>query len=170
MTSKVRPQIKKKSPQLQVAVEAENAAKFNRNQPTAKKENPYRQNYKNKSVAQLRNKDPNFHYCIVCDDEVDYYQDTFGFEFDPTYHPEAYDETIDQPKALTAKSGIPSRDGRKMYVMRIPREWNEENERLKASMVDAAEKGTKRGEAINNKNANSEGGVKVAYAEDERLL
>lgn len=90
----------------------------------------------------IRNPDPNYHYRIVNirDDRVEQFLEQ-GYEIDP--QTQVGDNTVDVPSPLGSAKQISVGQGDKAVVMRIPKEWYEQDQAAKQADIDAVEKAKK---------------------------
>jgi hypothetical protein len=88
----------------------------------------------------VSNQDPNYHYRIVNDiDDRVYLMQQNGWEIVPADQARVGDSRVEASSALGSKSYISVGGGTKATVMRIPKEYYEEDQRAKQAEVDALE-------------------------------
>lgn len=93
----------------------------------------------------IKDRDPNYQYRIVniIDDRVEQLLEQ-GYEIDP--QPQVGDVTVDTASPLGSAKQISVGQGTKAVVMRIPKEYFEEDQAFKQEQIDALES-AKRDEA-----------------------
>lgn len=98
-----------------------------------------------RNVLTVKNTDPNFVYRVVNDigDRVQAFKDA-GYELVPSDSVRVGDKRVDSVTADGSVSQVSVGQGTKAYVMRIKKEWYEEDQAQKQAKVDAQESTTKR--------------------------
>lgn len=88
----------------------------------------------------VSNQDPNYVYRIVndLDDRVAQLENN-GWEFVPTSETKVGDSRVDNASALGSKASVSVGQGVKAFVMRIPKEYYQEDQAYKQAQVDAVE-------------------------------
>lgn len=104
-----------------------------------------------RNVLSVKGKDPNFHYRIVNDtgDRIQQFKDA-GYELVDAKDVIIGDKRVSQPTAEGSNAQASVGGGLKAFVMRIPKEWNDEDNAAKQARIDALENSMKE----NAKNGN----------------
>lgn len=115
----------------------------NRQVPQARSDRPERKPMYKKNVVTFDGLDPNYHYRVVndVDGRISRFTEA-GYEFvisDKTIG----DKQATEGSALDSRTAKSVGGGRTGYLMRIKREWYEEDQKAKAELVSATEKATK---------------------------
>jgi hypothetical protein len=102
-----------------------------------------------RQVLSVRGKDPNFEYRIVNDtgDRVQRFLDA-GWENVPADQIEVGDKRINSPSPEGSKAQVSVGQGLKAYVLRIKKEWYEEDQAAKQAEVNRIEEATRK-DALN---------------------
>lgn len=112
---------------------------------------PKRQPLVHRQKLNVRNKEDGYHYRIVnanLDSDPDRVQDFIdaGWELVPKSHTEVGDKRVDNPSALGSVSQVSVGQGTKAVVMRIRKDWYEQDQSEKQKLVDGQEQ-TMKGDA-----------------------
>ncbi len=93
----------------------------------------------------VQGKDPNYHYRIVNDEEgrIARFQEG-GYELVPDEAVKVGDKRANQTSSEGTVKQLSVGGGRKAYVMRIRKDWYEEDQKAKQASVDALEATTKK--------------------------
>jgi hypothetical protein len=109
------------------------------------KERPKRAPLEGRSRLKIRNPDPNYHYRIVNanldndPDRVERLQD-IGYEVVPKDAVgQVQEKRVDDPSALGSAGQISVGQGTKAVVMRIPKDWFNDDQRAKQAEIDEQE-------------------------------
>jgi hypothetical protein len=108
-------------------------------------ERPRRSPLSGKSRLDIKDRDPNYVYRIVnvnLESDPDRVQDLMerGYEIVSKDNAgQVGDKRVDNPSALGSAGQISVGKGTKAIVMRIPREWYDEDQKIKQQEVDATE-------------------------------
>lgn len=109
------------------------------------KERPRRAPLEGRSRLKIRNMDPNYHYRIVncnLENDPDRVQDLLelGYEIVPREAVgDVGDKRVDNPSAQGSAGQISVGQGTKAVVMRIPKEWFQEDQKAKQEEIDRTE-------------------------------
>ena len=93
-----------------------------------------------RNILTVKGKDPNYEYRIVndVDDRIAQFQEA-GYELVETDSVDVGDKRVSQGTTVGSKKQFSVGGGTKAYVMRIKREWYDEDQRRKQRRVDAQE-------------------------------
>lgn len=93
-----------------------------------------------RNILTVKGKDPNYEYRIVNDveDRIAQFQEA-GYELVPDEAVDVGDKRVSQGTSVGSKKVFSVGQGTKAYVMRIKKEWYEEDQRAKQRRVDAQE-------------------------------
>lgn len=93
-----------------------------------------------RNILTVKGKDPNYEYRIVNDveDRIAQFQEA-GYELVPDDAVDVGDKRVSQGTSVGSKKVFSVGQGTKAYVMRIKKEWYEEDQRAKQRRVDAQE-------------------------------
>ena len=93
-----------------------------------------------RNILTVKGKDPNYEYRIVndVDDRIAQFQEA-GYELVETDSVDVGDKRVSQGTTVGSKKQFSVGGGTKAYVMRIKREWYDEDQRRKQQRVDAQE-------------------------------
>lgn len=114
------------------------------------RERPKRASTANRSRLTVRDQDPNYRYRIVnanLESDPDRVQDLLdrGYEIVPPKQAgQLGDKKVDNPSPLGSAGQISVGRGTKAIVMRIPKEWYDEDQAAKQAEVDATEQRSKK--------------------------
>lgn len=107
---------------------------------------PKRTPISGRNILSVQGKDPNFEYRFVNDtgDRVQMFKEA-GWEPVPAADVKVGDRRVDQASSegTIAQASVSRNSHEKAIVMRIPKEWYEEDQRAKLARVDELEKSTK---------------------------
>lgn len=97
-----------------------------------------------RNVLTVKGQDPNYHYRLVNDDEdrVQQFLDA-GYELVPAKDVEVGDKRINSASPEGSAKQVSVGGGKKGFLMRIPKEYFEEDQRTKQRSVDELEAATK---------------------------
>lgn len=97
-----------------------------------------------RNVLTVTGKDPAYVYRIVNDagDRIAAFKDA-GYELVDSKSVRIGDRRLDTPTAEGSKAQVSVGGGQKAFVMRIPKEWYEEDQKAKQVHVDALEQSIK---------------------------
>lgn len=97
-----------------------------------------------RNILTVKGKDPNYEYRIVNDveDRIAQFQDA-GYELVPDEAVDVGDKRASQGSSIGSKKLFSVGQGVKAYVMRIKKEWFDEDQRAKQRQVDAQESSIK---------------------------
>lgn len=111
------------------------------------KKRPQRTKIEGRGVLTVKGKDPNYHYRVVNDihDRVQDFIDN-GWELCQANEVRVGDKRVETTSAIGANAEITvgRTVSQKAFVMRIPKEWWEEDQRYKEQEADAQEETMKR--------------------------
>lgn len=119
-----------------------------------------------RDILTVYDKDPNFHYRFVEDkDESGSRILKFkrgGYDFADSSLHEVGQESVYKSKKGESIVRVPTGGGKFSYLMRIKKEWYEEDQRAKASKIDEIESVIKRTGTTDDKNFGQYGDVKIS--------
>lgn len=97
-----------------------------------------------RNVLTVKGQDPNFHYRIVNDqgDRVQRFLDA-GYELVSANDVQVGDKRVNQAKGTGSNAEVSVGGGDKAFVMRIKKEWYEEDQNVKQAEIDHLESSTK---------------------------
>lgn len=97
-----------------------------------------------RNILTVKGKDPNFEYRIVndTDDRITQFQEA-GYELVPNEAVTVGDKRVNAPTSLSSNKQISVGQGTKAYLMRIRKEWYQEDQVAKLGQVAALEQATK---------------------------
>lgn len=97
-----------------------------------------------RNILSVKGQDPNFVYRIVNDDEdrIQLFKDA-GYELVPDDAVSVGDKRVNNATSTGSYKQISVGQGKKAYVMRIKREWYEEDQKAKQAHVAEIERATK---------------------------
>lgn len=97
-----------------------------------------------RNVLTVKNKDPNYEYRIVndTDDRIQQFKDA-GYELVPDEATSVGDTRVNKSSSTGSVKEISVGQGQKAYLMRIKKEWYQEDQARKQQNVTALERATK---------------------------
>jgi len=97
-----------------------------------------------RNILTVKGKDPNYEYRIVNDieDRIAQFQDA-GYELESDEAVDVGDKRVSQGTSIGSKKVFSVGQGIKAYVMKIKKEWYDEDQRAKQQRVDAQESSIK---------------------------
>lgn len=97
-----------------------------------------------RNVLTLTGQDPNFNYRIVNDqgDRIQRFVDA-GYELVPASDVQVGDKRVNQATPEGSHAQVSVGGGEKAFVMRIRKDWYDEDQKAKQAEVDAVESSTK---------------------------
>lgn len=101
---------------------------------------PQRQSMTSRNRLKVKSRDPNFHYRIFSDID-DRIEDAkrAGYEIDPDNNSKSMsDMRVDVPSGI-GSANIPLGGGRKGVVMRIRKDWFQDDQKVKQDAINAVE-------------------------------
>lgn len=112
---------------------------------TATRQRPQRTPINGRNILTVLGKDPDFVYRIVNNvgDRIEMFKEA-GYELVPAKDVKVGERRVDSasPEGSFAQVSVDSQ-GTKAFVMRIPKEWYQEDQKLKQANVDELEKSIK---------------------------
>lgn len=106
---------------------------------------PKRTPISGRNVLTVKGKDPNYEYRIVNDsgDRIEMFKDA-GWELVDGKDVTVGDRRVDRTTAEGSKAQVSVGNGVKAFVMRIPKEYYEEDQKAKNAQIDALEQTMKK--------------------------
>lgn len=97
-----------------------------------------------RNVLTVQGKDPNYHYRIVNDegDRIAAFEEA-GYELVEATDVRIGDKRVNKPSAEGTKAQAAVGLGMKAYVMRIPKDWHDEDQKSKQAKIDSLEQSMK---------------------------
>lgn len=97
-----------------------------------------------RNILTVKGKDPNYEYRIVNDveDRITQFQEA-GYELESTDSVDVGDKRVSQGTTIGSKKVFSVGNGIKAFVMKIKKEWYDEDQRVKQRQVDAQESSIK---------------------------